>query len=224
MKQVTDILSRIPFIVLGLLYMGYMAYDFYDFNASAESELGMKKAQLAGTKIALEASKKRLNSAQDFFKSLDVIRARIRTLSQQLENTKSSLTGDIDLANFIRMVTLEAKKVGLTILSIRPMADVKKDYYIEVPFGIQFKGAYVQILVFLDRMVRLQQLVRITAFDLKPLGSTLAKYVELTGYGTIKTYKYVGSAADDVTTQEWMKSNEEGLKSVQTSKAGEAKK
>ena len=114
--------------------------------------------------------------------------------------------------------------MGLTIASIRPMADVKKDYYIEVPFKLEFKGAYVQILVFLDRIVRLQQLVRITGFDLKPLGNTMAKYVELTGSGTIKTYKYVGSAADEVTNQEWMKSNEEGLKRLQESKVGEVKK
>ena len=110
MKQINDILSRIPFVVLALLYLGYLAYDFYDFNNSAESDLGVKKAQLAATKTGLEAAKKRLNTAQEFFKNLDIIRARIRTLSQQLENTKSSLTGDIDLANFIRMVTLEAKR------------------------------------------------------------------------------------------------------------------
>jgi type IV pilus assembly protein PilO len=215
MQQLNDILSKIPVLILALLYCGYIGYDFYDFKNSPESELGQKKAQLAAVKVQLEGTKKRLNTAEDFFKNLEAIRTRIRSLSQQLENTKTALNNDIDLANFIRMVTLEAKKLGLTIVSIRPNNDIKRDYYIEVPFTIAMKGAYVQMLVFFDRMVRLQQLIKVSGFDLRPIGNTYSKYVELEGNGTIVTYKYVGSEVDNITNQEWMKSNEEGLKKVQ---------
>lgn len=215
MKQLNDILAKIPVIVLAMLYLGYMGWDYYDFLNSPESELGAKKAQLAAMKTQLEVQQKKLVSAQDFFKNLDSIRNRIRTLSQQLENTKASLNAEIDLANFIRMITLEAKKVGLTIQSIRPEPDVKKEYYIEVPFAIQLKGAYVQTLVFFDRIVRLQQLVRVAGFDFRPVGNAYAKYVELEGNGRLVTFKYLGSAADEVVTQEWMKNNEEGLKRIQ---------
>ncbi len=224
MKQFTDLLSRIPFIFLAMLACGYFAYDYYDFINSNDSLLGAKKSQLAASKVSLEASRKKLATAEEFFKNLDAIRTRIRSLSQQLDNSKASLSGDIDLANFIRMVTLEAKKVGLTIKGIKPEAEVKKEYYVEVPFNLQIKGAYVQVLVFFDRIIRLQQLVRISGFSLKPVGNTYAKFVDLEGEGNLHTYKYLGSGADDVTKQDWMKGNEEGLRKLQDAKKQEGHK
>lgn len=212
--QIDEQLNRVPILLLGVLLLLYSAYDYYDFLNGAESELAQKNAQFSATKNQLEISKKKLANAQEFFKNLDGIRARIRNLSLQLESTKSSLSGEVDLANFIRMISLEAKKVGLNISSIRPMPDVKREQYIEVPFALDFKGAYLQVLVFFDRLIRLQQLVRVKNMDFTPVGNTLAKYVELDGHATIVTFKYLGSSADDVQNKEWMKDNEEGLKKV----------
>ena len=50
------------------------------------------------------------------------------------------------------MISLEAKKIGLVIKGIHPEAEVKKDYYAQVPFTIGINGAYAQILVFFDRL------------------------------------------------------------------------
>ncbi len=216
MIQSLDVLfQRIPVIPLFFAFLGYFAWDYYQFVNSPDSELNGRRKNLAQAQISLTNSKQKLATAEDFFKNLDSIRARIVALSKQLEETKSSLNSDIDIGNFIRMITMEAKKIGLNIKSIKPEANKKADFYLEVPFNIAVRGAYVQILVFFDRIVRLSQIVRVAKFEFKPLGNTLSKYVELEGQGTLFTYKYVGTSADDVIHQDWMKGNDEGLKRIQ---------
>lgn len=224
MKQFNEVLSRIPFTIIALLVIGWFSYNYYDFLNSNESELGAKKAQLATAKSQLEASKKRLLNGEAFFKGLESTRTRIVSLSQHLDSQKATITGEVDLANFIRMITLEAKKVGLNIRGIKPETEIKREYFAEIPFNISMKGAYVQTLVFFDRITRLQQLVRVSGFSFKPVGNTLSKFVELEGDGTIVTYRYLASSADEVTKQDWMKGDEEGLKRIQDIKGNEGKK
>ena len=146
MRLLNELLSRIPWLFIGFLAVSYLAYDYYDFLNSPESELGVKNAQLVAAKNNLELSKKKLAAAEEFFANLEAIRGRIRSLSQQLDSSKATLSHEVDLANFIRMVTLEAKKVGLTIKGIKPETEVKRDYYIEVPFNIQIKELMFKLL------------------------------------------------------------------------------
>lgn len=201
-------LARLPIVLFAMLYCGWLTYDYYDWLNSPESELGMKKSSVESAKVELEQMKKKLATGEEFFKNLDAIRARIHTLTAQLDATKSVLSADIDIANFVRMVTLEAKKLGITIKGIKPEQDSKKEYYIEVPFTVGLKGAYVQLLVFFDRVAKFQQVIRISDFQMRPISGNTKKYVELDGAVKLVSYKYLGSAADDVVKKDTMKGKE----------------
>ena len=71
-------------------------------------------------------------------------------------------------------------------------------YAVEQPFALQFKGVFVQLMVLLERLSATERIVRVDNFELKRMGSSLAPYVELNGKLEVKTYKYVGSKADDL--------------------------
>lgn len=198
MEALEKIVARLPVTLIALLFAGWVAYDFYDFKNSPQSPLGVAKAQVAASQLQLENNKKKLADAEEFFKNLETLKAKIRQLTVQLQDTKAALNTEIDLANFVRMITLEAKKLSLNIKSIRPETEKKQEYYVEVPFSVGVKGAYVQILVFFDRIAKLQQVIRIADFEMKPSGSTNTKYVELEGKVSLVAYKYLGTAADEI--------------------------
>lgn len=202
MEAVNKILGRIPIYLIAVLYCGYLGFDFYSWINDANSELAQKKASLIQSKQALEANKKKVKTLEDFEKTLELTKAEVRQLMAQLENAKSSLNTDVDVAGFIDMVSLEAKKLGLVIKKIKPEAEVRKEYYSEVPFTIDFRGAFVQSLVFFDRISRLRQIVRVAAFDMKPSGSNSTKYVELSGSFKLQTFKYLGTKADEIAKQQ----------------------
>lgn len=209
MPALEKILSKIPVLPVVGIICAYLAYDYYDWLNSPSSELGQKKAALKQSKQTLETAKKKLVSAEEFFRQLDNQRLRIRQLTSQLENTKATLSTEVDVANFVKMVNLEAKKLRLTIKGIRPESQRKKEYYIEVPFTVQVKGAYVQVMMFFDRISKLQQVIRISDFGMKPSGSPYTKYVELEGGAQLVTYKYLGTHADEVVNKPEMRSRSE---------------
>jgi Tfp pilus assembly protein PilO len=212
MGELNKTLSRLPIVLLAALYCGYLAYDYYDWLNSPQSELGKKKAAVVAAKTELDAAKKKLASGQEFFRNLDALRSRIRSLTSQLEGSKATLSADIDIANFLRMITLEAKKLGLSIKGVKPDREIKQEYYLEVPFTVAFKGAYVQALVFFDRISKFQQVIRVSDFDLKPTGNVFTKYVELDGSVKLIAYKYLGTAVDDVKDKKEM--NDEAEKKL----------
>ena len=78
--------------------------------------------------------------------------------------------------------------------------------------------------MFFDRIIRLQQLIRIGGFSFKPSGNVYSKYVDLEGEGSLVSYKYIGSSADEVVKQDWMKDNDEGLKKLQELRKAEVKR
>lgn len=208
MEGFNKALAKFPIVPLIIAYLGWIGYSYNDWLNSPESELGLKKQSIEVVKGDLEAAKKKLETGEEFFKNLDAIRVRIRQLTGQLDDTKAILSTDIDIANFVRMITLEAKKLGISIKSITPMSEVKKEYYTEVPFNVSLQGAYLQVLVFYDRIARLQQVIRVSDFGLTPTGNTYTKYVELAGNVRINGYKYLGTQADEVIHKAEMKNSD----------------
>jgi type IV pilus assembly protein PilO len=198
MEALNKALNKVPIIIFIIAYCGWLSYDYYDWLNSPTSELGQKKTAIQNAKKTLDASKKKLAEADEFFKNLEVLRTRIRQLDSQLAASKNTLNNDVDIANFVRMVTLEAKKLGLVIKGIKPDGEVKKEYYVEVPFTVQFRGAYVQALVFFDRIAKISQVVTVSEFAMKPSGNAFTKYVELEGNAKIVAYRYLGTHADEV--------------------------
>ena len=208
MENFQKLLARLPILALGLIYCCYLVYDHYDWMSSAASELGVKKGQVVSDKSEFDALKKKLSSGEEFFKNLDAIRERIKALTVQLDSTKTSLSGDIDIANFVRIITLEVNKLNFQIKSIRPETEKKSDYYVEVPFTVTLKGAYIQLLVFFDRVAKFQQVIRISDFSLKPSGNSSTKFVELEAAVKLVAYKYLGSTADDIIKSDRMNGKE----------------
>ena len=52
-------------------------------------------------KSDIDGLNKKLATGEEFLKTLDAARERIRALTTQLENTKSSLSADLDIASFV---------------------------------------------------------------------------------------------------------------------------
>ncbi len=198
MRGLNQLFQRIPIALIAVGFLAYLAGSYYIWTTSDTSELALRKQALVNSQQNLTQLQAELAKAEAFLQSLDTIRARIRALAQQLEETKDSLSSEVDIGNFVKILNLESNKVKLRLKGIKPEVERKRDYYVEVPFVINLKGAYIQILVFLDRISRFQQIVNISDFQLKPSGNNLTNYVELDGSVRLVTYKYLGSSADQI--------------------------
>ncbi len=191
-EKIKEIFDRIPFIPLIFLVLGFKAYDLYDFLNTPESELLTKKSQAEELTSELEKMEVRLKEVEKFKATIDKKREALRAAAQELESTRTSLGAEIDVASFIRMVTTEAKKLGMNVGSITPKGVQSKELFNEQSFDIQLKGIYIQTLVFLQRLSKLQNIVRIQNFSLSPVsgGRNSGRYADLSGKIEISAYSY----------------------------------
>ncbi len=195
LKAQIDKIPVVPIVAAGLLYF---AYGYYNFLNDPESPLNQKKAEMQRLEAQNTTMQNKIKEAREFVKSLETKRAELRKLASQLEELKASLSENMDVADFLKMTITEAKKVGLNVISLRPAEKKKEEFYTEQTFELNFRGVYVQLMVLLERLSQSQRIIRVESFNMKPIGSSLSRYVELEGTVQLKTYAYNGSKADQL--------------------------
>ena len=196
-EKIKDIFNRIPYIPILLAYGGYLAYTTYDFLEGASSPLQDRIATYKKEEGKVKELEKKLKEAEEFIKNLDVKRQTLRNLTSQLNETKTTLSEEMDIPAFIKMVVTEARKVGLTVISIQPSGEKAQELWVEQKFDMQYRGVFVQLLVFLQRMASVQKIIRSDDITVRPIGSASARYVEIEGKLVLQTYRYACSKGEE---------------------------
>lgn len=201
-EKINELVNKIPITLLLFGYLGYLYLDYYKFTTDETSPLIQKQREIETTKANNVKLKGKVKEMNTFIQSLEAKKAEVRNLALELQQMKSSISDRNDVPGFIKLATTEAKKVGLSVLSVQPAGSTEKEYYAEQAYKLDFRGAYVQLLAFLDRISNVTEVVRIDNFAMKPIGSPYAKFIELQGTVEMKTYRYLGSKADKIGSQE----------------------
>jgi Tfp pilus assembly protein PilO len=196
MNPLLNVLKKLPFGLLAFGVLGWYGYQYFTFMNSAESPLGIKKAEIESLKTENVKLKQKAQDAENFRLTLDSRRNQVRETLAKLGSMKSTISDAVDNVEFISTVLTEAKKVGLSVLSFDRDTARKQEYYTEHVYRLNFKGVYVQLLVFFERLANVQRVIRVDNFKLKPISGTSARYVELEGVVEIKTYNYELSNID----------------------------
>jgi Tfp pilus assembly protein PilO len=197
--QLKGLLDKLPIIPALVAALGYLGWTYYTFTTDPSSPLLQKQQQVASLQAETTAIKAKLQKAQDFFRTLEGRRSELRQLALQLEETKASLSEQMDVSSFVRMVVDEANKVGMTVVGIRPTENHKEEYYAQQSFELKFHGVFVQLVVFMERLANLERIVRVGEIRLKPASVASNTFVELDGVLQLNTYRYLGSKADELT-------------------------
>ncbi len=181
----------------------YLGWDYYSFTTDSTSPLGEQQAIIEQKKAEITEKETRLTAAKEFFANLEKKRDELRALSTELATMKSTLTENLDIPAFMKLVLTEAKRVGLTVTGLSPLQSQPKEFYIEQPFDLTFQGVYVQFIAFLDRLAQAERIVRVDDFAVKPRGTAAraSKFVELEGSLKVRSYVYVGTKEDVVANQ-----------------------
>lgn len=195
-----NLLNRIPW-TLGLIgFLSWLGLSYYQFRNSPESPLMLKRAEIDQAVVQIDQLKVKLREAQEFQRTLDVKREELRKLAMELAGMRASLSEDFDVPELIRIVTREAKVVGLRVSSFAPVNEAQQEFYTEKIFKLEFSGVYAQLYVFLQRIASLQKILRVDGLEMTPRGPQNQKYVEIGGSLYVLAYRYSGTKADEIGT------------------------
>ena len=90
-------------------------------------------------------------------------------------------------------ISQAGKVVGLEFLLFQPKAEIKKDFYAEIPVSIQVAGSYHNVGLFFDNVATLPRIVNIQEINMTPLkvGDKL-----ITSCSAV-TYKFIDEASPE---------------------------
>lgn len=198
-EQIKAYLEKVPVLPLLLAFAAYLGYDAYTYMTDPQSPLNQKQQQLATVQKDTVAIREKVKKAEEFYRTLEQRKIELRQLALQLEEAKASLSEQMDISSFIRLISTEATKVGIKVISIKPKPETKdEEYYVQQTFALEFQGVFVQVVVFLQRLANLERIIRVGNVKLSPLSKANETFVELKGGLDLNTYRYRGSKADDL--------------------------
>ncbi len=193
----SKLFSAIPSKAILGAWIAYQAFQVYQFRSSDESELNQKMVQVSESEKKLAEKERQLAELDRFVKELESRKEELKRKFDDLDRTKVNFES-FDIPSFMQAAVNEAKRLGIQVQVFRPTVKSDGEFYEEQGFEFGFRGFYPQLMVFLSRLSKIQHVVQVDSFTVKPIGARNGKFVQLEGSLQIKGYSYKRSKADDL--------------------------
>jgi len=166
-KQMGIILLVLIAISAGLYFVVYKSMD--DENRQSHARLKAKEDENALLR-PYEAKKVEMEQ-------------RIASLKLQLDSLNRIVPEEKEAPGFMKMMQAEALRAGILIRRYTSQPVASREFFTEVPFGLDLDGSYYSLLRFFDNVSKLDRIVNIT-------GLKMATVKKPSDAGVKKQYQY----------------------------------
>jgi type IV pilus assembly protein PilO len=171
-------MAAYPLIVVGVL----AAYGYALFMpARAELET------VQGKQFEVQ---RKLNEVRSVAANMGRFEEEIAALEKKLKIALRQLPDSKELPVLLTDVTSLGKNAGLEFRAFRPQSEVVRDFYAEVPIGIEFTGGFHEIANFFDRVAKLPRIVNIAELDMT-IGKESSQRTVLKVKGRATTFRFL---------------------------------
>lgn len=192
-------LKSFPFMLIFLGYFFYVVYVIYEFNFMSEGQVAQHQSQMSTMNVEIDGLKKKLAEGQKFLKSLEVKKADLQAQVKKLSEFQGALSEAPDVPNLIKTLISEAKLIELKVSKIEPVKKTQKEYYLEQEFKVEVRGTFNQIALFTQRVSKLQRILRIEAYTMRPQAGTIpGTAAAVVGELSVRAYQYTLSKEDTI--------------------------
>ncbi|MFT5701051.1 MAG: type IV pilus assembly protein PilO [Desulforhopalus sp.] len=138
--------------VIFLLPVAIFYLVYYQPKADKITSLNSQTVQLK--KQVQEAKAKAANKEQ-FEKELAEVKIKF-------EEKAILLPKDKEIPKLLKDISALGRNAGLDFITFKPLADIPKDFYAELPVSINVRGPYHNMGFFLDQVSKLERIVSVT--------------------------------------------------------------
>ena len=151
---------------------------------------GSQRTQLKGLEAQLTTVESQISEAKAMASNLKSFQEEQERLHAELDAALRQLPNSSELPVLLTNINSLGKKSGLEIKTFRPMREIDRGFFAEVPIELEFYGAYHDVGVFFDRISRLSRIVNVTELDMK-LDKYRGETPQLQISGIATTFKFV---------------------------------
>jgi type IV pilus assembly protein PilO len=197
-----EALKRFPSLLLLAGFIGYLAYNVYEFEYSETGEIQKLQGQVKQADTELDGMRKKKKEGEAFLKSLDSKKEEIRDQAKKLSGYQGALSEAADIPNLIKILLTEARKLEIRVDRMEPGKKNQKEFYLEQEFKLDVKGSFQQILMFMHRISQLQRILKVGNFNLKKSSISLSsRSVTLDSSISVNAYQYTVSKEDALSNE-----------------------
>jgi type IV pilus assembly protein PilO len=197
-----EALKRFPSLLVLAGFIGYLAYNVYEFEYSETGEIQKLQGQVKAADTELEGMRKKKKEGEAFLKSLDAKKEEIRDQAKKLSGYQGALSEAADIPNLIKVLLTEARKLEIRVDRMEPGKKNQKEFYLEQEFKLDVKGSFQQILMFMHRISQLQRILKVGNFNLKKSSISLSsRSVTLDSSISVNAYQYTVSKEDALSNE-----------------------
>lgn len=164
---------------LVLLPLVVFFFALYQPNSEKIDKLTNQKSTLA--KEVMDVKAKAADLAK-FEKELEEARLLFETASVLLPKDK-------EIPKLLKDISSLGRTAGLDFLTFKPLADIPKDFYAEIPVTINVRGPYHNMGYFFDQVSKLERIVSVTNVKMSSPKREGAEMF-LTSDCTLVTYRF----------------------------------
>jgi type IV pilus assembly protein PilO len=157
-------LSKLPwygqvgaFALVALIAVG----GFWNYYAApAQAEIDQRTAELAKLRGDIERG---LSTAR----RLPEFRREVAALQGQLDQLRTVLPEEQDVADLLRRVNEMATQSNLTVRGFTPQAVARRTMHAEWPIGLQLEGTYHDLGDFLERVSKFPRIINVANISIR---------------------------------------------------------
>lgn len=163
MADALDKIVKLPttkkiMILIGILFLisGGYYYLFYMSKQKEISELQSKLDQL----------KSDLIKKQTIARKLVKFKKEVAKLNEDFTIALVQLPNKKEIPTLLSNISKLGRETGLEFLLFKPMPEVKRDFYAEIPVDIKVLGRFHNVAAFFDKVSKLPRIVNITNLNM----------------------------------------------------------
>lgn len=150
----------------GVLLVLVAYFSSFDFTALEE--------QLNTAEAAASDSQTKFETAKDQKANLPQLEEAVAVTEEQLAKAKARLPLSYDIEDTLHKVSTIAKEINVLLPSFIPGTEIVgggASRYAELPISIRICGSYAQTAAFFDRVVHLEQSIKVRGIKMSSAGS-----------------------------------------------------
>jgi len=140
-------------ITVAIILLPLIAFYFAYYKPNYDKTQSLSK-QKTSIEQELRVVKEKASHLAEFIKEMEKAEALFAETSVLLPKDK-------EIPNLLRDISALGRNAGLDFLTFKPLADVPRDFYSEIPITINVRGPYHNMGYFFDQVSKLARIVTV---------------------------------------------------------------
>lgn len=145
-------------IAVALFLLPVVLFYFVWFQPQNEKTTKLSKQKVS---LAQELKEARAKAADR-----PKLQAELDAVEELFNETATLLPKEKEIPSLLTNISALGRGSGLDFLTFKPLGDVPKDFYAEIPVDIQVRGPYHNMGIFLDQVSKLDRIVTVSNINM----------------------------------------------------------